>query len=142
MKPFTFALAAAMLASASPALADTDAALARAHFAAIASGNVAKITSQYAASPWLSWVGGPLDGTYFGTKQISGVWTKFAKALGPLKVSVSNLREHSNPKGTTVTAHVVFTGKDTLKVYYVLLYRGGKLVDEIWQIDPRLGVAP
>ncbi len=139
MKASSFALAAALLASASPALADTNAGLARAHFAAVASGDVAKITSQYAASPWLSWVGGPLDGTYSGTGQITGVWTKFAKALGPLKVAVSNLREHGNPKGTTVIAHVVFTGKATVKVFYVLLYRGGKLVDEIWQIDPKLG---
>ncbi|HVC59072.1 MAG TPA: nuclear transport factor 2 family protein [Acetobacteraceae bacterium] len=132
-------LAAGLLASASSALADANASLARAHFAAVASGDVATIISQYAAGPWLSWVGGPLDGTYFGTGQITGVWTKFAKALGPLKAAVSDLPEHGNPKGTSVTAHVVFTGKATVKVDYVLLYRGGKLVDEIWQIDPKLG---
>ncbi|HVC59585.1 MAG TPA: nuclear transport factor 2 family protein [Acetobacteraceae bacterium] len=139
MKASTFALVTALLASASPALADTNASLARAHFAAVASGDVATIISQYAAGPWLSWVGGPLDGTYFGTGQITGVWTKFSKAIGPLKASVSDLREHGNPKGTTVTAHVVFTGKATVKVYYMLLYRGDKLVDEIWQIDPKFG---
>jgi hypothetical protein len=41
-------------------------------------------------------------------------------------------------KGTTVTANVVFAGANTIKVRYALVYRDGKLVNEIWQIDPNL----
>jgi hypothetical protein len=33
---------------------------------------------------------------------------------------------------------VTFTGKNVVKVRYVMLYRGGQLIDEIWQIDPKL----
>ncbi|ABS67904.1 hypothetical protein Xaut_2663 [Xanthobacter versatilis] len=35
-----------------------------------------------------------------------------------------------------MTADVVFTGKNTVKVRYILLYRDGKLADEIWQVNP------
>ncbi len=33
-------------------------------------------------------------------------------------------------------ANVVFAGKNAVKVRYVMLYTDGKLVDEIWQVDP------
>ena len=35
---------------------------------------------------------------------------------------------------------VEFKGKNTIKVRYVLVYRGGKLVNETWQIDPKLAM--
>jgi hypothetical protein len=86
----------------------------------------------------LSWVGGPLNGTFIGPQQLSEVWGKFAKAQGPLKVTVRDMKESGNPAGTTVTADVVFTGKNTLKIRYVMLYRGENLVDEVFQIDPKM----
>ncbi|MFG1351441.1 hypothetical protein [Xanthobacter autotrophicus] len=46
------------------------------------------------------------------------------------------LSEAANPKGATVTADVAFAGKSTVKVRYVLVYRDGKLIDEIWQVNP------
>lgn len=111
---------------------------ARAHFQAVASGNVDQIMSEYADAARFDWVGGPLNGTYNGSDQIKGVWSKFTKANGPLQVQVSKLEESVNPSGSTVTANVEFKGKNTIKVRYVLAYRDGKLVNEVWQIDPKL----
>jgi hypothetical protein len=66
------------------------------------------------------------------------VWSKFTKSQGPLEHKVSNLQENANPKGATVTANVEFKGKAPIKVRYVLTYRDGKIVNEIWQIDPNM----
>ena len=44
-------------------------------------------------------------------------------------------------KGATVTANVQFEGKQPIKVRYVLIYRDAKIVNETWQIDPKLAVA-
>jgi SnoaL-like domain len=112
---------------------------AQAHFKAIATGKVDQIMRAYADNAHFEWIGGPLDGAYTGTEKIKEVWTKFAKANAPLDVSVNKLTESANPAGETVTANVEFKGKNTIKVRYVLMYRGGRLVNEIWQIDPKLG---
>ncbi len=112
---------------------------AQAHFKAIAAGQVDQIMRGYADSAQFEWIGGPLNGTYSGTEKIKGVWAKFAKGNAPLDVSVKNLKESANPAGETVTADVQFKGKNIIKVRYVLTYRDGKLVNEIWQIDPKLG---
>ena len=66
------------------------------------------------------------------------MWGKFAKAQAPLKPAIKDMKESGNPAGTTVTADVVFTGKNTLKIRYVMLYRGDTLVDEVFQIDPKM----
>lgn len=123
-------------ATASPA---TDAA--QLHFSAVGSNDIAVLMRGYADNAQLNWVGGPLDGTYAGTEAIQGTWTKFGKAVGPLKVTVNNLEESANPKGSTVSANVQFDGKMPIRVRYVLTYRDGKLVNETWQIDPKLTVA-
>ena len=109
------------------------------HINAIATGDVAKVMANYSDKAVFQWVGGPLDGVYSGREAIQGVWSKFAKANAPLSVKIEQLAESGNPKGTTVSANVTFTGKNTIKVRYIQLYREGKLVDEIWQIDPKLG---
>lgn len=111
---------------------------ARAHFRAIAGGQIEKVLSQYADSATLEWVGGPLDGRYAGKTELGEVWGKFARAQGELIVKVGNVQESANPKGATVTANVVFGGKSEIKVRYVLTYRDGKIVSEVWQIDPNL----
>jgi hypothetical protein len=111
---------------------------AQAHFRAVAGGQVENVLSQYADNATLEWVGGPLDGRYAGKTALGEVWGKFAKAQGELTVKVSNVQESANPKGATVTANVVFSGKSDIKVRYVLTYRDGRLVSEIWQIDPNL----
>jgi ketosteroid isomerase-like protein len=114
---------------------------AKAHFQAIAGGDLDKIMANYSGNAVFQWIGGPLDGTYHGAEAISGVWTKFTKANAPLSASVQQLSESANPKGSTVTANVTFSGKNTIKVRYVLTYRDGRLVNEVWQIDPKLGMA-
>lgn len=121
-----------------PAPAETPANLARQHLDAVAAGDTAKVISQYNGSSVLHWVGGPLNGTFTGALPLAEVWGKFAKAQAPLAVSVRDMKESGNSAGTTVTADVVFTGKNTVKVRYVMLYRGDMLVDEVFQVDPKL----
>lgn len=125
-------LSISVLASAAP-LDD-----ASAHFKAIAAGNIDQIMQGYGNNATLHWVGGPLDGAYVGNDKIREIWGKFAKANAPLEVSVTKLEESANPKGATVTANVEFKGKAAIKVRYVLVYREDKLVNEVWQIDPKL----
>lgn len=133
---FAMAIAAANLPA--PAAAGPAADQAKAHFAAIGSGQLNAILADYAADAVFYWVGGPLDGDYRGQAAIAQVWGKFTRALGPLRPQVGNLREGANPEGATITADVLFVGKKTIPVRYVLVYRGGKLVGEVWQIDPSL----
>lgn len=131
----TLALAAATSAHAAPS---DDA---RTHFQAIGSGDLSVVMRGYADQAQFNWIGGPLDGTYASSDAIRGVWEKFTKSQGPLKVSVEKLEESANPKGSTVSANVQFEGKAPIKVRYVLTFREGKIVSETWQIDPKLSVA-
>jgi hypothetical protein len=110
------------------------------HFRAIASGDVAKIMQQYAGNTTFEWIGGPLNGTYNSKSAIKTVWTKFSKAVAPKQFKISYLFPAANGDGQTVTANVEFEGHKNIKVRYVLVYRMGKIVDEIWQIDPKLHV--
>ena len=134
------ACAAAMLfvASAASATPTDDA---KTHFQAIGSGDLLIVMRGYADNAQFNWVGGPLDGTYASSDAIRGVWEKFTKSQGPLKVSVDKLEESVNPKGSTVSANVQFEGKAPIKVRYVLTFREGKIISETWQIDPKLAVA-
>jgi len=109
------------------------------HFHAISQGQVDTLMGAYAPGATLQWVGGPLDGVYSEESRLREVWTKFTKAQGPLDVAINNVRESVNPKGASVTANVEFHGKNTIKVRYLLTYRDGKIVNEVWQIDPKLG---
>jgi ketosteroid isomerase-like protein len=114
---------------------------AKTHFQAIGSGDLAVVMRGYADQAQFNWIGGPLDGTYTSADAIRGVWEKFTKSQGPLKVSVDKLEESGNPKGSTVSANVQFEGKSPIKVRYVLTFRDGKIVSETWQIDPKLAVS-
>ena len=134
-------ITALTLASIGSAIAGPAADAAQTHFNAIAAGDLSVVMRGYAANPQLTWVGGPLDGTYVGADGIRTTWEKFGKAVGPLKVSIANLEESANPKGSTVSANVQFQGKMPINVRYVLTYRDGLLVNETWQIDPKLVVA-
>lgn len=105
---------------------------------AIAVGDVDKIVAAYGEDATLQWVGGPLNGTYAGTGKLREVWSKFTKAQGELAHTLGRVEESANDKGATVVANVEFRGKNTIKVRYLLVYRDGKLVNEVWQIDPKL----
>jgi hypothetical protein len=137
MRQSVLAVAFATLAlAASPAYAGPGEDLAKARIASLGQGDVSAIVGAYAPNATLHWVGGPLDGTYATPDKLKEVWTKFAGAQGDQKTTIAAISEAANPKGTTVTADVVFAGKNTVKVRYVLLYRDGKLADEIWQVNP------
>ena len=141
--PKTFALAASatalLFAAGSTLAAPSDDA--RTHFQAIAAGDLPVVMRSYADQARFNWVGGPLDGTYTTPDAIRGVWSKFTEAQGQLKLNVGQLEESINPKGATVSANVIFEGKTPIKVRYILTFRDGKIVDETWQIDPKLTVA-
>ncbi|CAA0090241.1 Uncharacterised protein [Starkeya nomas] len=124
------------VASGQAALAGPAVDLARARVEAIAAGLLSPVTDAYAPGATLHWVGGPLDGTYGDPGSIREIWSKFFAAQGDQKATVASMSEAANPKGATVTADVAFAGRNTVKVRYVLLYREGKLVDEIWQVNP------
>lgn len=133
----TFAALSLIAGAANAGPADS----ARNHFQAVASGDLQVVMRGYADQAQFNWVGGPLDGTYTGADAIRGVWTKFTSAQGPLKMSIGQIEESTNPKGATVSANVLFEGKAPIKVRYVLTLREGKIVSETWQIDPKLNVA-
>lgn len=135
MKTFLLSTVALTL-SAGIAFAGPAEDMAKTRIAAIAKGDVAAITSAYADGTTLQWVGGPLDGKYSGADKLKEVWTKFTTAQGDQKATVAAITEAANPKGATVIANVAFAGKNTVKVRYVMVYRDGKLADEIWQVDP------
>lgn len=132
------ALAAALGLAASPAFAAMTAPDAQMHFQDVAKGNITGLMGQYAPGATVLWVGGPLDGTYSGTKSIQQLWQKFSKANGTLTEKTSHIVVGTDPMGMTVTANVVFMGKSKIPVRYVLTYRNRKIVDEIWQIAPNL----
>ena len=138
-KTFAFAATALTLAAASAFATPSDDA--RTHFQAVASGDTQVVMRAYADQAQLNWVGGPLDGTYATTDAIRATWDKFGKAAGPLKLTIGQIEESANPKGATVSANVVFEGKAPIKVRYLLTFRDGKIVNETWQIDPKLAVA-
>lgn len=125
-----------VVASGSAALAGPTEDLARSRIDTIAGGDLAAVTSAYAPGAILHWVGGPLDGTYGRPGKIKEVWSRFFAAQGAQKATIAATSEAANPRGGTVTADVTFAGKNTVKVRYVLLYRDGKLADEIWQVNP------
>ncbi len=141
IKTFSLAACATTLLFAAGGALAAPADDARTHFQAIGSGDLAVVMRGYADTAQFNWVGGPLDGTYGSPEAIRGVWDKFTKSAGPLKVSVHKLEESANPKGSTVLANVQFEGKAPIKVRYVLTFREGKIVSETWQIDPKLAVA-
>jgi len=131
-----FATAAALALSTSAVMAGPALDMAQIRIDAIASGDIEAITSAYGADANLGWIGGPLDGTYSTPDAISEVWTKFTKAQGEQTAETGDAWEATNPKGSTVAVNVTFKGAMTVPVLYVLTYREGKLVDEIWQVNP------
>ena len=131
------ALLAALLAG--PAQAGPlDEARARARIAAVAAGNVDALMADYADDCVFQWVGGALDGEYRGKAAIREVWNKFKTNQGEMTLAMGKVESNTNPKGVTVNAFADYKGKMEVKVRQVFVYRDGKLVMEIWQIDPAL----
>lgn len=140
MKPIFTIACALLLATAGTAQAGPASDAAQAHFAAIASGGISDVMRDYDDDARLNWVGGLYDGTHSGTAEIQSTWQKFKDVHGDMRVTLGQLEESANAKGATVIANVLFAGKTSVKVRYVLTYRGGKLVSETWQIDSTLKI--
>jgi hypothetical protein len=132
------AVAALLFTVAGAALAGPHSDKAEGHFRAIAAGDLEHLAGEYSPDATLQWVGGPLDGVYSGKTRLHEVWSKFTMSQGELGRRVTLLQENANTKGATVTANVEFQGKTAIKVRYALTYRDGKIVNEVWQIDPNL----
>jgi|GEM_PF-731047 len=124
------------LALTDPALASPATDMTTQRIAAISAGDVTSLTAAYGSPAVLQWVGGPLDGVYSDAAAINATWTKFTRAQGKLKTDIVAMNEAANPQGSTVATDLVLTGAKPLKVHYVTVWRAGKLVDEIWQINP------
>jgi ketosteroid isomerase-like protein len=108
------------------------------HIRAIAAHDIDTLMAGYADGATMLWVGGPLDGTYNGPAQLRELWAKFAKAQGPLEVAIAQVQENGNPKGATVVANARYRGANQTKVRQVVVFRDGKILSEVWQIDPAM----
>lgn len=122
--------------------------MAKAHFAAIAAedGLLAveggpAAPDPYTADAYLSWAGGPLDGSYSGSA-IGEVWSKFFTANEVEDYMIVEGSEKYMPR--FATAGVVFTlTKDEtemeLPVSFVLTFSAeGKISLEKWTVDQSL----
>lgn len=135
----------ALLAFCLPAAAGPlDEAKARAHLEAAAAGDLEALMRDYAEDAYMDWVGGPLDGRYYGKAAIRVVWQKFIAANGgkPRPAKFGKLDAYANPKGASVEAVAEYGGTPAVKVWHVLTYRDGSLNTELWQIAPALLVVP
>lgn len=121
-----------------------DEAKAKAHLNAVAAGDMEALMRDYAEDAYMDWVGGPLDGRYYGKAAIAAVWQKFiaANAGKPRPVKFGKLEPYANPKGVTVEASAEYGGTTPVKVWHLLTYRDGILTTEIWQISPSIHIAP
>jgi ketosteroid isomerase-like protein len=108
------------------------------HIRAIAAHDHDALMAAYADGATMLWVGGPLDGTYTGQAQLRELWARFAKAQGPLEVAIAQVQENGNPKGATVVANARYRGASQTKVRQVVVFRDGRIVSEVWQIDPAM----
>ena len=127
--------ASVLLVGANAASAGTDAVRAEAFFNAISGGNPETVSSFYADKAEFHWVGGPLAGIYKGKAQIKGVWEKFGSAAGQLTYKTLELSESNNGPVSTVTARVNFIGPKEVPVKFILMFKDGKIVNQIWQVD-------
>lgn len=115
--------------------------LAAQRLGAIARGDLDAVLQGYGEEATLHWVGGPLDGTYQGREQIAAVWRRFAAAQGPMRATLGIVAEGANPRGATVITPVALAGeRAALKVRHVVVVRGGRVVNETWQVDPALSL--
>ena len=110
------------------------------HLQAIAAGDVEALMRDYREGAFLDWIGGPLDGRYRGKAAIREVWKKWVAANGgmPRTVRFGKIEQQANPNGTTLQARAEYSGKTSVKVWHVLVYREGELATEIWQIAPKM----
>jgi hypothetical protein len=92
----------------------------------------------------MDWVGGPLDGRYYGASAIREVWKKFIAANDgkPRASKLIKLESYANPKGASIEAYATYDGKPSVQVLHVLTYRDGILTTELWQISPKPAVTP
>ena len=96
--------------------------------------------ADYAEEAYMDWGGGALDGRYRGKAAIREVWQKWvAQNDGkPRTVKHGEVEEYASPKGVSVEAGAEYSGKNTVKIWHVWVYRDGRLDTEIWQVSPAL----
>ena len=119
--------------------------IARSHWQSIAQGDVTALMGDYSPDAIFHWQEGAFEGDHSGAEAIRAVWIKFARVRSPLTLAVRNVQEKAGSKGSrVVTAEVTFCNADwTYPLAYRLVFRGGKIVEETWQLaepdtDPAL----
>ena len=145
MNPLSIVALSLLCALAQPALAGPlDDAKSKAHLEAVAAGDFDALMRDYTEDAYLDWIGGALDGRYHGKKAIGEVWRKFIAANGgkPRPAKFGTPVSYSNPAGTSVETEAGYGGTTAVKVWHVLVYREGSLSTEIWQIAPKINIAP
>jgi hypothetical protein len=121
-----------------------DEAKSKAHLEAVAAGDLDALMRDYAEDAYMDWIGGPLDGRYRGKKAIAEVWRKFIAANGgkPRPAKFGTPQSFANPAGTSVETEAAYGGTTPVKAWHVLVFRDGVLSTEIWQIAPKINLAP
>ena len=138
MKP-TRALCLFFLVFSSAALAGpVDEEMARERIQAIAAGNNDALMRDYDKAAVMQWVGGKFDGLYRGAGELHKLWNDFRDFQGPIKLTIGEVESHGNANGVTVLAKARYLGKLDVRVQHVFVLREGKVVMEVWQIDPRI----
>jgi len=137
-------IALLMLALGSAAQAGPlDEARVKARIQNIAKTDIDALMADYADDCVYQWVGGGLDGVYKDKAAIREMWNKFkTNQGGAMEVIPGKVESFTNAKGVTVITSAHYKGKNEVKVRQVFVYRDGKVVLEIWQIDPSLSIAP
>lgn len=138
MKP-TRALGLVLLLFSAAALAGPlDEAKIRERIEAISAGKTDALMRDYDGAAVMQWVGGKFDGVYRGTGELRKLWDDFRAFQGPMKLTVGEVVSHGNPNGVTVLAKARYLGKLDVRVQHAFVLRDGKVVLEVWQIDPRI----
>jgi len=104
----------------------------------IAAGGTEALMRDYDAAAVMQWVGGKFDGTYRGAGELRKLWSDFHAFQGPMKLTIGEVVSHGNPNGVTVLAKARYIGKLDVRVQHAFVLRDGKLLMEVWQIDPKI----
>jgi len=127
-----------LLFSAATLAGPVDEAQIRERLETIAAGGTDALMRDYDSAAAMQWVGGKFNGTYRGAGELRKLWVDFHAFQGPMKLTIGPVVSHGDPNGVTVLAQARYIGKLDVRVQHAFVLRDGKVVMEVWQIDPRI----
>jgi ketosteroid isomerase-like protein len=107
---------------------------------AIAAGSTDALMRDYDDAAQMQWIGGKFNGAYRGAGELRKLWGDFQAFQGPMKMTMGEVVSHGNPNGVTVLAKARYVGKLDVRVQHVFVLRDGRIMMEIWQIDPSISL--